>query len=257
VANQYSGTVSVIDAITRTVITTVTVGAMPLGVAVNPAGTLGYVTNRDSDTVSVIDTATNTVAATVNVAAGGGDGPVGIAVNSAGTRAYITNIWDSTFSTIDTTTNTVLSTIPVGGTGPGGVDLNSAGTLAYVANTATDTVSIIDTSTNIVVSTVPVGSGPIALGKFIAEDTTPPPPSTDELLSDLLAYVTGIGPGKSLAAKVRAAQTALADGDTTGACDSLQALINETTAQSGKKLTVEQANHIIDAATDIRTQIGC
>jgi len=49
------------------VVTTVTVGSAPYGVAVNPAGTRVYVTNNNSDNVSVIDTATNTVAATVAV----------------------------------------------------------------------------------------------------------------------------------------------------------------------------------------------
>ena len=44
-------------------------GAGPLGVAVNPAGTRVYVTNLDANTVSVIDTATNNVTATIPVGA--------------------------------------------------------------------------------------------------------------------------------------------------------------------------------------------
>jgi YVTN family beta-propeller protein len=60
-------TMSVIDTATNTVTATVTVGSIPQGVAVNPAGTLAYVANFLSNTVSVIDTATNAVTATVTV----------------------------------------------------------------------------------------------------------------------------------------------------------------------------------------------
>jgi len=69
VTNEFfSGTVSVIDTATNTVVATVPVGSFPLGVAVTPAGTRVYVANRSSSgTVSVIDTATNTVVATVPV----------------------------------------------------------------------------------------------------------------------------------------------------------------------------------------------
>ena len=48
------GTLSVIDTATNTVITTLTVGVEPRGVAVSPDGTLVYVTNRVDGAVSVI-----------------------------------------------------------------------------------------------------------------------------------------------------------------------------------------------------------
>jgi hypothetical protein len=69
--------------------------------------------------------------------------------------------------------------------------------------------------------------------------------------------VTGIGPGNSLAAKVEAAMGSLQQGWTTGACDSLQALINEANAQSGKSLTAEQAAMIVSMAMSNRTTLGC
>ena len=65
--NQIAGTVSVIDTTTNTVVATVTVGAQPGGVGVNPAGTFAYVANNVSGNVSVIDAATNAVVATVTV----------------------------------------------------------------------------------------------------------------------------------------------------------------------------------------------
>ena len=50
VTNLGSGTVSVIDTDTNTVIATITVGSGPAGVAVSPDGTRAYVTNLSSAT---------------------------------------------------------------------------------------------------------------------------------------------------------------------------------------------------------------
>lgn len=60
---------SVIDASTRNLVATVSVGAEPLGVSINSAGTFAYVANGGSNSVSVIDTQTNTVIRTIAVGA--------------------------------------------------------------------------------------------------------------------------------------------------------------------------------------------
>ena len=52
-----------------TVTATIPVGAVPDGVAVDPAAGTVYVANDDDNTVSVIDAATNTVTATIPVGA--------------------------------------------------------------------------------------------------------------------------------------------------------------------------------------------
>ena len=69
VANDGSGTVSVIDGATNTVTATVAVGTDPIGVAVDETTDTIYAANDGSGTVSVIDGATNTVTATVTVGA--------------------------------------------------------------------------------------------------------------------------------------------------------------------------------------------
>jgi YVTN family beta-propeller protein len=62
ITNQSSGTVSVIDTVTNTVVgSPIGVGSNPSGVAVTPDGSRVYVTNFGSNNVSVIDTATNAV----------------------------------------------------------------------------------------------------------------------------------------------------------------------------------------------------
>jgi YVTN family beta-propeller protein len=81
-----SGTVSVIDTATNTVVATVApvgpfnffgVGVRVGGVAVTPDGKHVYIVNNGSTTVSVIDTVTNTVeAATLTV----GNGPIGVGI---------------------------------------------------------------------------------------------------------------------------------------------------------------------------------
>ena len=197
VANSNDGTVSVIDTGTNTVISTVNIGTEsgPTGVAVNPAGTKGYVVGNKG-TVSVIDRATNNVTATMPV----GSGPGGVAITPDGTKVYVANSNDGTVSVIDTGTNNVTATINVENYLSGvaansagtngyianivsniisvikmennvtstsnaagqlvGVAVNTAGTKVYVANSNDGTVSVIDTATNNVTATVNVGNKP-------------------------------------------------------------------------------------------------
>ena len=155
IPNQFDNTVSVINVATNTVVTTVTVGSGPDGVAVSPDGSRVYVANWNQGTVSVIDTATNTVASTVTV----GSGPNGVAVNPDESRVYVANNGDHTVSVIDVSTNTVAATVPVGN-GPWGVAINPTGSRVYVANLLDGTVSVIETSFNLVVATLTVGSNP-------------------------------------------------------------------------------------------------
>lgn len=63
VTNQSSRSVSVIDTGTNTVVATIPVGDLPIGVAVTPNAAFAYVTTLFAG-VSVISTATNTVIAT-------------------------------------------------------------------------------------------------------------------------------------------------------------------------------------------------
>lgn len=81
--------------------------------------------------------------------------------------------------------------------------------------------------------------------------------SIDQMLQSLLEYVTGKGAGNSLRSTVLAAQRAEDRGDLATACNQLQALINEASAQTPNHLTVEQRDWIIAAATDIRQALGC
>jgi uncharacterized protein YjiK len=78
-----------------------------------------------------------------------------------------------------------------------------------------------------------------------------------EQLADLLAQVTGVGPGKSLAAQVTAVQQKIGANDTAGACGALGTFVNEVKAQAGKKITPAQAASFVAQAANIEATLGC
>jgi YVTN family beta-propeller protein len=126
VANFTSGTVSVIDTGSETVSDTITVGTGPSGIAINPAGTVAYVTNTTDGTVSVIDLTTNSVSTTISV----GNGPLEVAFNPEGTIAYTANNTAGTVSVLDVGTNSVSGTISVG-TNPQGVSFRPNSVISF------------------------------------------------------------------------------------------------------------------------------
>jgi hypothetical protein len=83
-------------------------------------------------------------------------------------------------------------------------------------------------------------------------------PSGESLLADLLTAVTGKGTGKSLANKVKLAQTYFAADDIPATCAVLSDFLNEVKAQRAKKkLTAAQADDFTEQAMVIMTAIGC
>jgi YVTN family beta-propeller protein len=110
VANFCTDDVSVIDAVTHSVIDTIDVaehgGDGPYGLAMTPDGAYLYVSNYLSDNVSVVETATNSVVASIEVANVG----LGIAMTPDGEYLYIAG-GDSATCVIETATNTVVGTI--------------------------------------------------------------------------------------------------------------------------------------------------
>ena len=135
-----SGTVSVFDTATNTVVATISVNGRPIGVAVTPDGKRAYMVIRSTagGIVSVLDTATNTVVATVRVT----DWFIsGVAITPDGKHAYVT-INNDTVKVLDTVTNTVVATVPEENSI--GVAITPNGKHAYV--TTSDGVTVIDTA---------------------------------------------------------------------------------------------------------------
>jgi hypothetical protein len=72
----------------------------------------------------------------------------------------------------------------------------------------------------------------------------------DEQLDDLAAAVAGVGPGKSLAAKVHAAQA----GDP---CAALEAFANELDTQAGKHVPADTAAALLADASRVESLLAC
>jgi hypothetical protein len=83
------------------------------------------------------------------------------------------------------------------------------------------------------------------------------PANSAQLLNILSSEVQATGPGKSLANKVASAQAYYTASNLQAACESLAGLINEVTAQTGKKISVPAAAIIIADSRDTRTALGC
>jgi hypothetical protein len=78
-----------------------------------------------------------------------------------------------------------------------------------------------------------------------------------DLITRVLSYNLDRGFENSLLTKLNGAKDALSRGQKQAACQKMQAFINEVNAQSGKKLTVAQANQLRTDATNIRLIICC
>src|SRR5579885_2782753 len=154
VANPNSGSVSVINGATNTVIASITVGFVPYGVAFDSSN--GYVYVANSESVSVINGATNTVIASITVRS---NSPQGVAFDSSNGYVYVTNSGSNTVSVINGATNTVIANITVGYY-PHGVAFDPSNGYVYVANPYSDSVSVINGATNNVIANITVGYYP-------------------------------------------------------------------------------------------------
>jgi YVTN family beta-propeller protein len=140
VANSGSGTVSVIDTASNSVVANVVVGKEPVDVAISPDGTRAYVVNKGSNSVSVIGTVTDSVVANVAV----GKEPAGIGISPNGAYAYVSNFGDNTVSVIGTATESVIANIVVGKE-PEGIAIAPDSRFAYVAQRSGG-ISVIDSN---------------------------------------------------------------------------------------------------------------
>jgi YVTN family beta-propeller protein/VCBS repeat-containing protein len=161
VTSMVSGTVTVINSALRAVTATISVGSVPVGMAVSPTNGLIYVANTGGGnppgTVSVIDPSTNSVVKTIGV----GTYPVALAVSRAGGSIYVTNAYSNSVSVIDSETNVVTKTISTtpGGLTPVGVAVSPDGRFVYTSNGCgcgdVGSVSVINTA-NGTVSNIPL-----------------------------------------------------------------------------------------------------
>ena len=83
--------------------------------------------------------------------------------------------------------------------------------------------------------------------------------TADEQLADLITQLQNapIGPGNSYLAKLQGIAAAVGSGDKQAACNRLGAFESEVRAQTGKKLTADEADVLLREAAAIRSKAGC
>ena len=135
---------------TYEVASTVAVGAIPGGIAINATTNTVYVANRGDDTVSVIDGITGSLISAIGV----GNAPGAVAVNPSTNTVYVTHEGADTVSVIDGATGAVVSTLAVGAW-PYAIAVNETTNTVYVANLS-HSMSVIDGVTR-AVDTIAVG----------------------------------------------------------------------------------------------------
>lgn len=152
VTAQNSSSISVVSTITNTLTRTISLGFLPVGIAVSPDSSTIFVVDYFGKRVVAITT-TGSVLDSELV----GDGPIGVTYSATDSRLYVSNQNSHSVSVIDamdpTRLSTVGSTIPVGDT-PRFLAVTPDGGQVWVPSQTTSTVSIIDTATLTVVDTV-------------------------------------------------------------------------------------------------------
>ncbi len=153
IPNSGSNDVTVINTATNAPVTTIPVGAAPIGVASSPDGSRVYITCNG--TISVINTATNTVISTINI----GTYAWGILISPDGSKLYVAYPRLNSVAVIDAATGAVLSTIVLAN-GTGALAISPDGGTLYVGNSTSNTISVVNTASNTIIATIAVGLAP-------------------------------------------------------------------------------------------------
>ncbi len=167
VANEEDASLSVIDAATNTVVTTVRGVEGPHNVQVSPdSASVWAVSGHDSLAVA-LDARSLDLTRTVTT----GGAPAHVVISPDGRTAYTSDGADGTVTVIDTASGEVQATIPVGA-GPHGLRPSPDGRWLVVANVAGSTLSVVDTSTRTTVADIEVGTAPAQVafspdGRFV------------------------------------------------------------------------------------------
>jgi DNA-binding beta-propeller fold protein YncE len=162
---------------------TLEAGASPAGLAINPAGTLAIVANRNEGTVSMFSIAGKLISPVGKLTIGpANSGPSGVVFTPDGKRALVSRDGDHkiTLLNVDGTNVTLANRDINAGLRPYGIDMAKDGRTAVVANIGigtgdSDTISVIDMANGPpkVTDTLSVGQTPEGLalspdGQFAA-----------------------------------------------------------------------------------------
>jgi YVTN family beta-propeller protein len=152
VSNYGSDNVKVVDGVTDSIISTITVGDGPTALFHNPSGNKIYCSNVGAPgpntpavcTISVIDALSNTVIKTITA----GDEPTAFCYSTNNNKIYWVDEWSHRVSVADATADSVITTISLGGGLVQPVDLcyNPINERVYTANRLTYNLTVIKDS---------------------------------------------------------------------------------------------------------------
>jgi YVTN family beta-propeller protein len=157
VANNGSGSVSVIDGVHDTVLATVDVGALPYVLAVNPATNKIFVSNTFTDVITLIDGATN---ATSSIKAGSADS---IVIDAQRDRAYLVG-WESTNLTVLDSKPFLVAKIPLNGMHVWGTLVDQTTGKVFATKAGSAELLIVDKDSG-TIRAVPTGEIPCAIAQ--------------------------------------------------------------------------------------------
>ncbi len=155
VADEGANSLTVLDAKTNRVITTLVGIGSPHNVQLSPDNRTVWAVSGSRDMALAIDAETYAVKGAVPT----GAMPVDIVLTPDGRRVYVANGGDNSVTAIDAATMKPVATIPAGKL-PDGLKPSPDGRWVFVANRNDTKVSVIETSTNTRVAAIEVGRSP-------------------------------------------------------------------------------------------------
>ena len=155
VANEKSGTISVIDVDLLTVTKEFEVGEVPHNIRFDSQGNTAYVTLQGEDKIAVIDVKNLEMKDSISVQ----KLPHNLDLSPDNRYLYTTNIGTSDVAVIDLHTKEIIKRIKVSA-GHHGIDVTNDGARIYVSGIGADKVNVIDAESLEVVKQIDVGMGP-------------------------------------------------------------------------------------------------
>lgn len=137
-ANPDSNSITLVDAVSRTVLSEITVGVDPRCVAVNADGSLAYVSNRGSRSLSVVNLSSQLVIATLET----GYRPYGVVSSPDGRWVYLAEQGEGRVIAIDAASLEVMKSYPTAPR-PSGLAISADGHRLYVTHLLDKTVTIL------------------------------------------------------------------------------------------------------------------
>ena len=158
VANENSGTLSVIDTNSFSIIKEIPVGKIPHNIVFSSDGNTAYVTIQGGDAIGIIDVNSLELVDLIQVQSL----PHNLDLTPDNKYLFVTTIGTSDVAVIDIAQQKIIKRIPVS-TGHHGIDADPSGNRVYVSGIGSNLVNVIDSEAMDLIKIIPVGDGPHGL----------------------------------------------------------------------------------------------